>query len=225
MSGSLIPVVAVIGGTGKEGSALAMRWALNGYKVIIGSRSAEKAMNAAAEMNQTLGADYLTGMSNEGAAAAAQTVVLSVPYDAHRATLEAIKPHMKNATMLIDLTVPLAPPQVTTVNVPAGKSACLEAQAILGPEISVVAAFQNVSAVKLKNLNGEVDCDVLVCGDNEAAKEDAMKLVRAAGLRPIDAGPLQNAIAVEALTPVLLYINKRYKVKGAGIRITGVEEA
>ncbi len=224
MSGSLIPVVAVIGGTGKEGSALAMRWALNGYKVIIGSRSADKALNAAAELNQTLGADYLTGMSNEQAAAAAETIVLSVPYDAHRATLEAIKPHLKDA-MVIDLTVPLAPPAITTVNLPAGQAACLEAQAILGPEIPVVAAFQNVSAVKLKNVHAEVDCDVLVCADHDAAKDNAMKLVRAAGLRPIDAGPLQNAIAVEALTPVLLYINKRYKVKGAGIRITGVEEA
>lgn len=225
MSGSLIPVVAVIGGTGKEGSALAMRWALNGYKVIIGSRSAEKALNAAAEMNQTLGADYLMGLGNEQAAASAEVVVLSVPYDAHRATLEAIKPHLKPEAIVIDLTVPLAPPDIMKVNLPAGQAACLEAQAILGPSVPVIAAFQNVSAVKLKNLNSEVDCDVLVCGDHEAAKENAMQLVRAAGLRPIDAGPLQNAIAAEALTPVLLYINKRYKVKGAGIRITGVEEA
>lgn len=222
--GSLVPVVAVIGGTGKEGSALAMRWALNGYKVIIGSRSAEKAEAAVAEMNQTLGGDYLRGASNEDAARQAETIVLCVPYDAHKSTLEAIKPMLKDA-MVIDLTVPLAPPAITTVHVPPGKSACLEAQALLGPEIPVIAAFQNVSAVKLKDPSAEVDCDVLVCGDNDVARENAFALVRAAGLRPIDAGPLANSVAVEALTPVLLYINRRYKVKGAGIRITGVDEA
>jgi hypothetical protein len=222
--GSLVPSVAVLGGTGKEGSALAMRWALNGYKVIVGSRSAEKAEAAVAEMNQTLGGEYLVGMSNEDAAKAAETIVLSVPYDAHKSTLTAIKPFLKDA-MVIDLTVPLAPPAITTVNVPAGKAACLEAQELLGAEIPVVAAFQNVSAVKLKDPTYEVDCDVLVCADSDKAKENAFALVRAAGLRPIDAGPLANAVAVEALTPVLLYINKRYKVKGAGIRITGVVEA
>jgi 8-hydroxy-5-deazaflavin:NADPH oxidoreductase len=217
----LITTIAVLGGTGKEGSALAMRWALNGYKVIVGSRSAEKAQTAVSEMNKELGGDYLTGMSNEDASKEAHTIVLSVPYDAHKATLEGLKDHLQGK-VLVDLTVPLAPPAITTVNVPAGKSACLEAQALLGEGVKVVAAFQNVSAVKLKDPQNPVDCDVLVCGEDEA-KQEAMKLVEAAGLRPIDAGPLANAVAVEALTPVLLYINKKYKVKGAGIRITGIE--
>jgi hypothetical protein len=220
--GALIPTIAVLGGTGKEGSALAIRWALNGYKVIIGSRSAEKAAAAAAQMNAELGAEYLVGMSNEEAAQAATTVVLSVPYDAHRATLESVSTHLKGK-VLIDLTVPLKPPAVTTVTVPEGKSACMEAQALLGDDVAVVAAFQNVSAVKLKDPNYQVDCDVLVCADSEEAKTTAMHLVVAAGLRGIDAGPLANAVAAEALTAVLLYINKRYKVKGAGIRITGIE--
>lgn len=220
--GALIPTIAVLGGTGKEGSALAVRWALNGYKVIIGSRSAEKAAAAAAEINAELGAEYLIGTNNQEAAEAATTVVLSVPYDAHRATLESVAAHLKGK-VLIDLTVPLKPPTVTIVNIPEGKSACLEAQALLGSDVAVVAAFQNVSAVKLKDPNNQVDCDVLLCADNEDAKATALHLVEAAGMRGIDAGPLANAVAVEALTPVLLYINKRYKVKGAGIRITGIE--
>lgn len=220
----LMKTIAVLGGTGKEGSALAMRWALNGYRVIVGSRSAEKAQTAVEEMNAQLGGDYLTGASNEDAAERAGIVVLSVPYDAHKATLESVRSAL-HGKVLIDLTVPLAPPSITTVHVPAGKSACLEAQALLGDTVRVVAAFQNVSAVKLKDPNAVVDCDVLVCADDDDAKADGMALVSAAGLRPIDAGGLQNAVAVEALTPVLLYINKKYKVKGAGIRITGVEQA
>lgn len=218
----LIKSIAVLGGTGKEGSALAMRWALHGYRVIIGSRSLEKAVTAAAEMNDQLGGDYLVGMENPQAASEASIVVLSVPYSAHRATLESVKDQLSQK-ILVDLTVPLAPPAVRTVFIPEGKSACLEAQAFLGESVQVVAAFQNVSAVKLKDPNKPVDCDVLVCGDDEAAKEEVIQLVAGAGLLGIDAGPLANAVAAEALTPVLLYINKKYGVKGAGIRITGLE--
>jgi NADPH-dependent F420 reductase len=219
---SLIQTIAVLGGTGKEGSALAMRWALNGYKVIVGSRDAEKAQQAVQEMNESLGGDYLEGMSNEEAVKKATTVVLSVPYSAHHTTLESIKEDLQGK-VLIDITVPLAPPAITTVSVPSGNAAGLEAQTLLGAGVRVVSAFQNVSAVKLKDPKNFVDCDVLVCGDDEEAKQDAMRLVEAADLRAIDAGPLANAVAVEALTPVLLYINKKYKVKGAGIRITGIE--
>lgn len=219
---SLIKSIAILGGTGKEGSALAKRWALHGYKVIIGSREKAKAETAAAEMNAELGSDYLTGMANEDAAKAAEIIVLSVPYSAHKPTLESVKPHL-TGKLLVDLTVPLQPPAVRTVYIPEGKSACLEAQALLGSDVKVVGAFQNVSAEKLKDVDAAVDCDVFVCGDDAEAKEDTMALVRAAGLRGVDAGPLANAIAAEALTPVLLYINKKYGVKGAGIRITGVD--
>lgn len=219
--GGLIQTVAVLGGTGKEGSALALRWAVNGYRVIIGSRSAEKAQTAAYEMNAQLGGEYLTGMANEDAAQHAHIVVLSVPYDAHKATLESVKPYL-DGKVLVDLTVPLAPPNVTTVSIPEGRSACMEAQAFLGAGVRVVAAFQNVSAVKLKDPDAVVDCDVLVCSDDSQAKADALRLVQGAGLRGIDAGGLANAVAIEAMTPVLLYINKAYKVKGAGIRITGL---
>lgn len=214
-------IVAVLGGTGKEGSGLALRWALNGYQVIIGSRDAERAASRAAELNARLDGDYLTGMDNAAAAAAADIVVLSVPYSAHRATIESVKAHL-GGRILVDLTVPLNPPQVRTVHVPEGKAAALEARSYVGADVRVVAAFQNVSAEKLAQPDAPVDCDVLVCGDDEAAKADVIRLADAAGLRGVDAGALANAVAVEALTPVLLYINRKYSVKGAGIRITGL---
>lgn len=219
---AIIVTIAILGGTGKEGSGLAMRWALNGYRVIIGSRDAERAANRAAELNTQLGGEYITGTGNADAAAEADIVVLSVPYDAHKATLASVKDALAGK-VLIDLTVPLAPPDIWTVNVPEGRAAALEAQALVGPGVKVVAAFQNVSAVKLKDPNTVVQCDVLVCGDDASAKQDVIRLVQSAGMRGIDAGPLANAVAVEALTPVLLYINKTYKVKGAGIVITGLE--
>ncbi|NUQ05275.1 MAG: NADPH-dependent F420 reductase [Anaerolineae bacterium] len=217
----LLITVAVLGGTGKEGSGLAMRWALNGYRVIIGSRDAERAASKAQEFNQALGGDYLIGMANADAAAQANLVVLSVPYDAHQATLEGIRPAL-SGKILVDVTVPLRPPKVRTVHLPPGGAAALETRALVGEGVRIVAAFQNVSAETMKDPDSAVDCDVLICGDDEDAKNEVAKLVEAAGMRPVDAGPLANAVAAEALTPVLLYINKKYGVKGSGIRITGL---
>lgn len=218
---STILSIAVLGGTGKEGSGLAMRWALKGYKVMVGSRDAERAASRAAEMNSELGGDYLTGLANSEAAQKADLVVLSVPYSAHQATLESVKDQL-SGKILIDLTVPLQPPKVRVVHVPEGKSAALEAQALLGDSVKVVAAFQNVSSEHLGDLNYVVDCDVLVCGNDAEAKTTVLRLIEATGMRGVDAGSLANAVAVEALTPVLLYINKAYNVRGAGIRITGI---
>lgn len=213
--------IAVLGGTGKEGSGLAMRWANSGYNVIIGSRDGQRGAEKAVELNQILGSEMLHGMGNEEAAEKAHIIVLSVPYDAHKSTLESVKQYL-NGKILIDVTVPMKPPAVTQVHVPEGHSAALEAQAYLGEGVRVVAAFQNVSAVHLKKLEHPVDCDVLVCGNDDEAKQNTIQLVEAAGMRGVDAGPLTNAVAVEALTPVLLYINKKYQVKGAGLRITGL---
>jgi len=218
---SLLLTVAVLGGTGKEGSGLAMRWALNGYRVIIGSRDANRAMERAGELNTQLGVDYLIGKDNAAAAAEANLIVLSVPYDAHQSTLEAVKDQLQGK-IVVDIVVPMQPPHIRTVYVPSGHSAALEAQALLGDGVKVVAAFHNVSAGKLKDPNTVIDCDVLVCGDDADAKKDVMHLVEAAGMRGIDAGVLANSVAAEALTPVLLSINKAYGVKGSGIRITGV---
>lgn len=219
----LIKAIAVLGGTGKEGSALARRWALNGYKVIIGSRSAERAAATAAEMNEEMEGDYVTGMANEDAVEDASIVVLSVPYGAHKATLEGVKDKL-DGKILVDVTVPITPPAISTATIPEGNSAAEEAQALLGDGVRVVSAFQNVSYVKIKNLDTYVDCDVLVSGDDEDAKNEVILLVEAAGMRGIDVGPLANAVVAEALTPVLLYINKKYGAKGAGIRITGVDK-
>jgi NADPH-dependent F420 reductase len=217
----IIVTVAVLGGTGKEGSALAARWALHGYRVIIGSREAAKAQSRVAELNAQLGGDYLVGMENSEAAQQADLAVLTVPYSAHQATLESVKSQLQGK-ILVDVTVPVMPPKVRRVFVPPGKAAALEAHALLGDGVRIVSAFQNVSHEKLSDPDATVECDVLVTGDDAEAKQEVLKLVEAAGMRGLDAGPLDNAVAVEALTPVLLYINKTYGIRGSGIRITGL---
>ena len=214
--------LAVIGGTGNEGPGLAARWAASGkYKVIIGSRKTEKAQRVAAELNAQLGQNLLRGMANEDAVNEADLAVLTVPYSAHRPTLEGLKEALKGK-VLIDVTVPLAPPKVSHVKIPSGGSAGQEAQAILGDEVQVVSAFQNIGAAHLDDPEHAIECDVLVCGNKKAAKAEAIALAEAAGMRGIDAGPLQNAVVVEGLTAVLIGINIRHKVKGAGIKITGI---
>ncbi|MBL8115962.1 MAG: NADPH-dependent F420 reductase [Anaerolineae bacterium] len=213
--------LAVLGGTGKEGSGLASRWALSGYNVIIGSRDAARAAEYATNLNGQLGLTSIRGMGNPEAALAADVVILSVPYSAHQATLDGLK-EVLSGKVVVDITVPLQPPKVRTVHLPEGKSAALEAQALLGESTKVVAAFQNVSAEHLADPAHQVDCDVLVCGNDAEAKTVVIKLVEATGMKGVDAGSLANSIAVEALTPVLLYINKAYGIKGSGIRITGI---
>ena len=214
--------VAVIGGTGKEGSGLAFRWANAGYKVIIGSRTPDKAEQAANELNAQLSGVTVQGMGNEQAAQQSGWVVLTVPYSAHKSTLESIKTHVQGK-VLIDVTVPIVPPNFMTPTLPAGRTAAEEAQSLVGTSVKVVSAFQNVSAVHLKDLSHAVSCDVLVASDDADAKQSAIALAEAAGMRGVDIGPLANAIVSEALTPVLLGINKRYGVKGAGIKITELD--
>ncbi|MEP7290835.1 MAG: NADPH-dependent F420 reductase [Chloroflexota bacterium] len=217
----LLLTVAVLGGTGREGSGLAMRWALNGYRVIIGSRDANRASEHAGELNTQLGVDYLTGNDNAEAAAEAHLVVLSVPYAAHKATLESVREQLQGK-ILIDITVPNQPPDIRTVWVPPGNAAALEAQEILGEGVRVVSALHSISHTKLKKTDSEIDSDVLVCGDDAGAKADTIRLIEALGMRGIDAGPLKNSVAAESLAAVLMYVNKTYGAKGAGIRITGI---
>lgn len=221
-NGPILLSIAVLGGTGREGSGLARRWALNGYRVIIGSRDAEKAIRRAGEINAELGGDYVTGLSNADAAQQATLAVLTVPYSAHRATLESVKAFL-SGKILVDVTVPVEYPNLTTARVPEGKSAALEAQAILGETVKVVSAFQNVSSANLKDPNAPLNCDILVTGNETDAKKEVIRLVEAAGMRGFDAGSLANSVAAEALTPVLIYINQTYKAKGAGIRIVNVD--
>jgi len=220
----VLPTLAVLGGTGKEGSGLALRWAKSGYRVIIGSRDAARAHAKVEEFKAHLderAAALLSSAENREAAQAAAIVVLSVPYDAHQATLEGVRETL-SGKILVDVAVPLLPPKVRTVYVPPGKAAALEAQTLLGNQTRVVAAFQNVSAAHLQDPDQPIECDVLICGDDEAAKAEVIRLTEAMGLRGLDAGPLANAVAVEALTPVLLYLNRRYKAKASGIVITGL---
>lgn len=196
-----------------------MRWAHAGHTVIIGSRDAEKARRAAEELNLALGNPVVTGEDNLTAATKADVVVLSVPYAAHRDTILSVKDALAGK-VIVDVTVPIHPTDFLRVMVPEGGSASKEAQALLDNGARVVTAFQNISATHLKKLDATVDCDVLVCGDDDAAKQVGMRLAQDAGMKAWDAGPLDNASVVEGLTPVLLGINRRHKVKGAGLRIT-----
>ncbi|HSL31423.1 MAG TPA: NADPH-dependent F420 reductase [Anaerolineales bacterium] len=221
MKEALLLTIAVLGGTGKEGKGLAYRWARAGYRVLIGSRSSEKAVKAASEIMELLeGSSSVVGTTNQEAAAQADIAVLTVPYSAHRETLESVREQLKGK-LLVDVTVPLVPPKVSKVQMPPAGSAAQEARQILGEEVEVVAAFQNVSH---EHLLGEedVECDVLVTGSSKKARAEVLKLVEATGLVGWDAGPIENSVVVEGLTSVLININKQYGSTFAGIRITGV---
>jgi hypothetical protein len=218
----LLITIAVIGGTGPEGTGLALRWARAGYRVIVGSRSADKAAAHAQSLVDRLGGHgVLSGMANLDAARTGDLVVLTVPFEAHRAMLEELRPALAGK-VLVDVTVPLVPPRVTVVQMPPAGSAGAEAQAALGAGVSVVSAFQNVSKDHLADEEKPIDCDVLVCGNNPAARDQVLKLAEAAGMRGWDAGSIENAAVAEGLTSILIGINKQYKVRGAGIRIVGV---
>ena len=219
----MLPTISIIGGTGAEGSGLALRWAYSGYSVTIGSRSLDKALDKAAELNLKVPdtKPQLVGQDNLVAAKGCQIAVLTVPYNAHRETLLDLKEDLYGK-ILVDVTVPLMPPKVDQVHIPAGDAAGLEAQEILGPDVRVVSAFQNISAAHLQEPERDIDCDVLVCGNDTLACEEVISLVEAAGMSGLNAGSLVNAIAIESLTPVLISLNKHYKIRDAGIRITGI---
>jgi len=222
MNNSPVPVsIAVLGGTGKEGKGLAYRWAKAGYHVLIGSRTADKARAAAQDLRQMLpGNGRVEGFSNPEAAQKAEVVVLTVPYAAHRVTLESMKDSVKGK-LLIDVTVPIVPPKITKVQVPPAGSAAQEARQILGEGAEVASAFQNISHEHLM-LDQDVECDVLVTGTSKEARAETLKLVAAAGLIGWDAGPIENSVVLEGLTSVLININKQYGSTHAGIKITGV---
>jgi NADPH-dependent F420 reductase len=200
---------------------MALRWAKAGIDIIIGSRQQAKAEGVAAELNQELGQDRIRGMANPEAAAAADVVALTVPFSAHRSTIESVKDHLAGK-IFIDVCVPLHPDNPRKMRLPAAGSATEEAQEILGEAVKVVAAFQNVSASELRHLDHAIDCDVLVCGNDREARQTVMGLVEKMGLHPVDAGLAYNASIVESLTALLIGLNIRHKVKGSGIRITGL---
>ena len=213
--------IAILGGTGNEGPGLAIRWARAGHEIIIGSRREEKALRVAQQLNERLGHSRVVGMTNEAAAQACEVAVLTVPYAAQNALLRTLKEALRGK-LLIVVTVALRPPKVARVYIPPQGSASEQAHDVLGDAVRVVAAFQNVGAHALEALDQPVDCDVLVCGNRKADKAIAIQLAEALGTRGIDAGPLVNSKAVEAMTSVLIGINIRYHVAAAGIRITGI---
>jgi NADPH-dependent F420 reductase len=213
--------IAILGGTGEQGPGLALRWAIAGEEVIIGSRSQDRAEKVAAELNAELGQARIRGLENPQAAEAAEIVVLTVPYTAHLSTLESVKPQVQGK-ILIDVSVPLDPDNPRRMKMPAAGSATEEAQAFFGAETKVVAAFQNVSAHLLRDPQHEIDCEVLVCGNDAEAKKIVMGLVSNMGLHATDVGPAESARVVESLTSLLIRLNIRHKVKGSGIRLTGL---
>jgi NADPH-dependent F420 reductase len=216
----------VIGGTGAEGMGLAVRWARAGEQVIIGSRERDKAREAAVGISaQASGSAQVDGAANEEAVAMAQVVVLTVPFAGHATLLKKLRPAFAPETVLIDTTVPLAAAvgglPTRTLGVWQG-SAAQQAAELVPEHVRVAAAFQNVSA-GLLNGNGPVDCDVIICTDDERARAVASELaVKIPGVRALNGGNLENARIVEQMTALILTINRKYKVHGVGIRFTGL---
>lgn len=217
---SLLLSIAILGGTGKEGSGLALRWARAGYFVIIGSRSAERAAQTADEINTQLGMDNTQGMDNEAACKAADIVILTVPPEAQLDTLASVK-SLIAGKILVDATARV---DAKDPKPPTGRSAAREAQDLLGTDVRVVAAFQNVPAHALKKLDVELASDVMVCGDDAEARTQVVKLAEAAGMQAYEAGGLDNGIVVEGLTALIIAMNKRYKSKVGGIRVSGINK-
>jgi len=204
---------------------LAFRWVQAGHDVIIGSRQYEKAQKAVEEVAALLenAPGTLRGMENSDAVAACDIAVITVPYAAHRPTLESLK-DVLDGKLVVDVVVPIVPPKVTKVQMPEAGSVAQEAQAILGENCNVVDAFQNISHERLMG-KGDVDCDVLVCGKGKAARQVVLELVADTGLKGWDAGPIENAVVVEGLTSILIGLNIQHHVHASGIRITGIPDS
>jgi NADPH-dependent F420 reductase len=210
--------VAIIGGTGELGSAIARRLALAGTPIVIGSRDATRAAAAAATLSAETGQSVAAG-ANADAAARADIIIVTVPFASQEATLRDIA-SAATGKIVVDTTVPLVPPKVMRVQLPPEGAAALRAQRILGEGVRVVSAFHNVAAHKLAT-DAVVECDVLVFGDDKSAREIVVQIVETCGLRGLHAGALANSAAAEALTSILIFLNKHYAVDGAGLRITG----
>lgn len=219
-SDSSLPMIAILGGTGKEGPGLALRWAHAGYRIIIGSRQLEKAQATADELNSSLGLETISGMENAEAAHQADICVLTVVFTAHADALRGLRGDLQGK-ILVDATARV---DFRDPKPPAPPAAARIAQEILGPGVRVVAAFQNVPAHTLKKGLGQpIDTDVLVCADDPQAAHEVILLAKAGGMRAFFAGGLDNAVVVEGLTSIVIGLNKQYGVKTASICITGIE--
>ena len=210
-------LISLLGGTGDLGTGLATRLLKAGYKVIIGSRTLEKAQQA----ERSLGKNS-KGLLNKDAALEGEIVILTVPFAHQRGIVEECKTELKGK-LFIDTTVPLMPPKVATVQLPSEGSAAEIAQNILGDDVRVVSAFQNISAELLQS-DKEIDCDVLVCGNKKEWRQEVIDLVNALGMKGWHAGMLPNSAAVEAMTSVLISINKHHAISHSGIKVTGLKK-
>ena len=211
--------IAILGGTGDLGTGLAIRWSKAGYKMIIGSRTLPKAQKAVAALQEISPETPAQAMENGDAAAAGDIVVITVPAKHQTSTLAGVKDALRGK-ILIDVTVPLEPPRVGTVQLPPEGSAGKRAQDLLGKKVMVVSAFQNVAAHLLQK-DIRIECDVLVAGDKRAARQRVIDLIGEAGMTGWHAGPIENAAAAEALTSILIQINRRHDISHSGIRIVG----
>jgi NADPH-dependent F420 reductase len=219
MSENSLPTLSIIGGTGDLGSGLARGWSKAGYPIILGSRASEKAEQAAAAL-QAEGFNNISGTTNVAAAEKGEIIIVAVPFSNYETSLAEIKDAVRNK-IVVTAVVPLVPPKVFIVQLPQAGSAALMAQAALDSSTKVVGAFHNVGAQKL-HTGGKADCDVLVFGDDAEARAEIIKLANAVSNRGVDGGALANSAAAEALTSVLIAINRKYKVKGAGLSISGL---
>ena len=211
--------IAILGGTGDLGTGLAIRWSKAGHRIVIGSRTLEKARNAVANLKRISPETPADAMENPDAAAAGDIVVLTVPAEHQVSTLQTVR-HGLTGKILIDVTVPLVPPKVGTVQLPEVGSAGKRAQDCLGDEVMVVTAFQNIAAHLLQE-DVAIECDVLVAGNKRAARDKVIQLAEEAGMRAWHAGPIENSAAAEALTSILIQINRRHEISHSGIKIVG----
>jgi len=225
MSSNTTSAIGIVGGTGDLGRGLALRLAKAGHAVLVGSRKPEQAVEAAEALTAELASrgvahQPIEGLDNVSAAERGDIVFVTVPFGAHTPTLESIKDAVQGK-VLVDVTVPLVPPRVARVQLPPEGSAGMIAQTLLGEEVQVVSALQNVAAAHLQ-ADMDIPCDVLVSGNEKTARQSVIDLIEAMGMRGFHAGLIHNAAAAEALTSVLININKQYKTH-AGLRLTGIE--
>ncbi len=218
--------VGIIGGTGEEGRGLALRWAMAGAQVTIGSRSVERAQEAADELNQILGSQDIAYGTNESAVAASEFVLLTVPFDYAASTLESLKTRFRSDAILIDITVPVSFEQGRVRYVEPVEGSASEHLKIRLPEhIPLVAAFKTEPAHMLLDPNAVLDCDTFVASDNKEAKARVMEAIKyIEGLRPVDAGVLYSARCLERMTVLLIGINRRHKIKTGRFRVLGLPE-